>query len=227
MSVLILLCCQAIWSGVVSPPADADYARWRPLLAAELAQTGAESEPQDLYKFLHQGVLGPAHAAGDPSMLRARLRAEWIVAAALPAAGRPPLVVPLRPDSGLVRVDLGRLGRYVWPVPSPVAGVDSAATVASALDTLLGGFVATASCWAGETERLASLWQSVVADTALWCDYYHKKAVQDLTVRVTGGWPAVHHSSRYRERWRPHYRVTAFDRLPLAWRQWADAEAAP
>ena len=81
------------------------YARWRPLLSAALAEGGG---PEDLYKLLHQAIMGPAHAAVDSAAALAALRAEWAEMAArrpdAPAAE--PLWESIRPDGALLRVHL-------------------------------------------------------------------------------------------------------------------------
>jgi hypothetical protein len=195
----------AILAGVAAGP---DYLAWRPLLAQELAVHDVR-DPHDLYKFLHQGVMGPGHAGADSAHLRVWLDREW---AEMPADGddvvapRPPLLTPLRPDDRLVRVDLVRL--------RDLAGDDAAA----ARGLLAAAQAHTAAAWSGEVTILAGLWHAMVADTALWAGRLDPDSLAVLTRETAAaGWPAVHHGDAYRERWQPHYRVVDPALLPPEW----------
>jgi hypothetical protein len=180
------------------------YQQWRPLLAAEIAARGID-RPDDLYKFLHQGVMGPAHAAPDREHALDWLRREWRDARGAAVAGRPPLLAPLRPDGRLVRLDLVRLGAAAGHAPA-------------VLDTVADVFVATGARWAGDPELLARLWTAVKADTALWRGHVAAIDLAHFDRELAGGWPAVHHSERYRSRHAPHYRVVDPTLLPEGWR---------
>ena len=219
---VLLAWCWFLFSAALQAPAAvngsaaADYAAWRPLLAAELERSAGAVQAEDLYKFLHQGVLGPAHAVVDTIRVRAWLQREWTETGTLPVAGRPPLLLPLRPDGSLVRVDLVRLQELTrdhGPGPAAAAGFQ---------ETVLEAFTATAATWPRRPDDLASLWQAVLADTTLWRDHLTGEALLALTRDVSENWPAVHHSQAYRVRWRPHYRVVDRGRLPGAWRQFEE-----
>ncbi len=187
---------------LMAATAAPDYAAWRPLLAREMAAHEVR-DPHDLYKFLHQGVMGPGHAGVDSTHLRVWLDREW---ADLPAGGdavaRPPLLVPLRPDGRLVRVDLVRARDLAGDPRGLLAGAQAR----------------TAAAWQGDVPLFAALWQAAVADTALWCGRLDPDSLAAFTDRAAAaGWPAVHHGERYRERWQPHYRVVATELLPPGW----------
>jgi len=219
--VLLARCWFLLLSALPAPAAGnglaaADYAAWRPLLAAELERSAGAVQAEDLYKFLHQGVLGPAHAVVDTAPVRAWLQREWAQTVSLPAAGRPPLLLPLRPDGDLVRVDLVRLQELARDHDL------GAAATAALQDTLLEAFAATAAAWPRRPEALANLWQAVLTDTTLWHEHLTGDALLALTRDVAEDWPAVHHSQIYRERWRPHYRVVDRGRLPGAWRRFEE-----
>jgi hypothetical protein len=190
-------------------PGDAAYTQWRPLLAAELTRAAID-RPDDLYKFLFQGVMGPAHAVPDAAHVRQWLSREWTEARGLPAVSRPPLLVPLRPDGNLVRIDLVRL-RALLAAGGPAAE-------ATALDTLAAAFTRTAGRWPKDQALLAELWHRAVADTALWRGRIAGSDLQHFQRELGDGWPAVHHSASYRQRHAPHYRVVAVDLLPASWR---------
>jgi hypothetical protein len=197
----------AVLAAVTAGP---DYLAWRPLLAQELAERDVR-DPEDLYKFLHQGVMGPGHAGADSAHLRVWLDREWdeMPAAADTAAAavpRPPLLTPLRPDGRLVRVDLMRL--------RDLAGDDAAA----ARGLLAAAQTRTAAVWSGDTAIFAGLWRAAAADTALWAGRLDPDSLAVLTRETAAaGWPAVHHGDAYRERWQPHYRVVDPALLPPEW----------
>jgi hypothetical protein len=182
--------------------APVDYAAWRPLLADELV-THAVSDPRDLYKFLYQGVMGPGHAGADSAHLRLWLDREWVeLPPDDPAAPRPPLLVPLRPDGRLVRVDLTRARELAGDVRGLLAGAQAR----------------TAAAWLGELRTFVGLWGAVVADTALWAGRLDPDSLAAVTRdAAAAGWPAVHHGEAYRERWSPHYRVVDPAWLPPEW----------
>ena len=190
------------------------YAAWRPLLAGEMDRGGWGLKPQDLYKFLHQGVQGPAHAVVDTAAARAWLRSEWEAAGALSVSDRPPLLQPLRPDGRLARIDLVRLRHHLEALEHPGDQGE-----AGSLETLLLCFIETAASWPTETVLLQALWAKVQQDTLLWADHFTLGDLAELHAEVDDGWPAVRHSAVYRNQRRPHYRVVAVHLLPDAWRQ--------
>ena len=115
---------------------------------------------------------------------------------------RPPLLVPLRPDGRLVRVDLVRAREMAGDVRGLLAAAQAR----------------TAVTWPGDPPLLAALWGEVVADTALWAGRLDPDSLAVLTrTAAAAGWPAVHHGDAYRERWRPHYRVVDPALLPPGW----------
>jgi hypothetical protein len=189
------------------------YAAWRPLLVAELSQAGWRPEAQDIYKFLHQGVLGPAHAIEDTMAARAWLHREWEAARDLPLDGRPLMLKPLRPDGRLVRVDLVRLRHHIVTRTDSVKCDETAV-----LDTLLACFIETADRWPQDPSLLEELWAAVRADTALWTGCFGASDMARLHAAVSVDWRSVRHSEVYRHKSRPHYRVVQRDLLPRWWR---------
>jgi hypothetical protein len=181
---------------------SADYAAWRPLLARELAEHPV-LDARDLYKFVYQGVMGPGHAGADSAHVRLWLDREWAeLPQDDPAAARPPLLVPLRPDRRLVRVDLVRARDLAGDVRGLLAAAQAR----------------TAAAWQGDPQVFAALWTAVVADTALWAGRLDPDSLSVMTRdAAAAGWPAVHHGDAYRDRWQPHYRVVDPALLPADW----------
>lgn len=197
---------------------DAMYAEFRPVLARELSARQI-ARPADLYKFLFQGVMGPAHAVVSEQMARDWLHREWqeiVDQEANFAASRAfPLCVPLRPDSQLVRIHLEPLAdRVVADLPP----AEHAARLEATWQGLATAFSRTANTWTGDPHLLAGLWERCQADRNLWEGRLDPVELDAFSREVRqAGWPAVHHSQEYRARWRPHYRVVARDQLPPAW----------
>jgi len=197
---------------------DAMYAGFRPVLAHELMERQI-GRPADLYKFLFQGVMGPAHAVVSEQMARDWLHREWQEIADQEATNAGscafPLCVPLRPDSQLVRIHLEPLvDRMVADLPP----AEHEAGLEATWQGLATAFSHTATTWSGDPQVLAGLWERFQADRTLWQGRLDPVELDAFSREVRqAGWPAVHHSQEYRARWRPHYRVVARDQLPPAW----------
>jgi hypothetical protein len=193
--------------------ADSLYAAWRPLLARAVS-AGQGDDPADLYKLLHQGVMGPAHAAPSASAALTWLDEEWRVMAATadPPAAAWPLLEPIRPDSLLVRVHLRPLAVRAAARP------DGDEARRAAWSALAEAFVRTAAVWHGDAGRLRDLWARALADPALWPARADSSRRAAFTAEVAAaGWPAVHHGAAFARTWAPHYRVVARAELPAAW----------
>jgi hypothetical protein len=201
---------------------DSLYVKFRPLLEHELA-TREVTCPDDLYKFLFQGVMGPAHATINLEAAQSWLDAEWQElppppdTSAVATRSMPlPLLEPLRPDFQLVRLNLLPL-RELVVAGVPAAGQEGVCSVAR--ERLAVAFSRTAARWQAERGVLRGLWTLVTADEPLWSPYFAQSALEAFNTEVARkGWPAVHHSEAYRSRWAPHYRVVALDLLPPKWR---------
>lgn len=212
---LLLATTTADRSSAAGPAGGADslYAAWRPLLARAV-RAGQGDDPADLYKLLHQGVMGPAHAVPSSFAALAWLDDEWreMSATADPPAVAWPLLEPIRPDSLLVRVHLRLLAARA------AAGPDGDEARRAAWSTLAEAFVNTAAVWHGDGGRLRDLWTRALADRALWPATADSSLRAAFTAEVaTAGWPAVHHGAAFARSWAPHYRVVARAELPAAW----------
>ncbi len=200
-----------------APPAgatlDGHYAALRPLLARHLLDREI-SDPGDGYKFLYQAVMGPAHAAVSASQALAWLEREW---EQLPADEHPvdPVFEVLRPDSALVRINLAPLW---WQQKRGTRAEHQPRLAEQTRQRLAQAFSATARQWSGDPHELAALWRRSVADTMLWNGQVTGQQLRALTTELSAaGWPAIHHSERYRQRWQPHYRVVDPRLLPASW----------
>lgn len=159
----------------------------------------AVMEARDVYKLLYQGVLGPEHLVHSPADFAARLRAEH---QSVPPASDEPLWEAIRPDGGLVRLNLR---------PFKARGGDVEWLIAASLDT-------AGQKW-GTLDELRAVWGRFVEQcrAGKWRPHFHAAEVEALTAWLAEhGYPAVHHSAGYRNSSRPAYRVVAYAALQAA-----------
>lgn len=160
------------------------------LIAEHLTRYPA-MEPRDAYKLLYQGVLGPGHLIDSPGDFANRLRAEY--EAALPEDAEP-LWQAIRPDEAL-----GRL--HLRPFKARGGGLDL--LVASCLETAKRGW--------GKPWELMDAWATFVSLCRQGeCQVFPLPEVLHFSRWLEEqGYPAVHHSTRYRETYKPAYRLVA------------------
>jgi len=202
------------------------YATYRPLLVRELEELAID-QPADLYKFLYQGVMGPAHADVSEAAALSWLQREWqqiLAQSGKAVRDRLPLCVPLRPDSQLVRIHLEPLAELVTAGVPPT---EREQILALTWERLALAFSRTATTWAPDLRMLRGLWERIVADHPLWVEHFTPQALADFTREVNdAGWPPVHHSDAFRTTWDPHYRVVARSQLPPTWtRLWSPGDS--
>lgn len=145
---------------------------------------------QDVYKWLFQAARGGEHAAPSEEAARSWLEREWASLAG-PRPGEP-LLVPLRPDGGIVRLNLR---------PFRAAGGDPGA--------LLGAFLASARDFAPDPALFLSAWRAfgdLLPEAGGGAK--GRTAFEELDRRSAAeGWPARHHTPAYAEANAPAYRV--------------------
>ena len=168
----------------------------RALLAFSLDAFAADSETriEDAYKWLFQAANGGEHAVPDEESARAWLEQEW--ASLGPTSTGELLVVPLRPDGAIVRLNLrpyrDRGGR-------PGALLDAFLRSARAIEPAPDLF---RESWSALGERINSQPLGPL-NGAEWRRL-------DAAMRAKG-YPAVHHSRTYASARRPAYRVLTKD----------------
>jgi len=167
---------------------------WRALLQGHLAHCPAAAA-EDVYKFVHQSVYGPAHAVPDREEAARYLEAE--VAGLLPGPAAEPTYELLDGGVRLARVNLrpylahgGGVGALLDAFVTTAARVKGDPAVmgvrlGSAVDVLKG------AGRGGDAEKLETLAAAMGAR----------------------GFPAVHHSEAYRRTYRPAYRVVLLELL--------------
>jgi hypothetical protein len=147
-------------------------------------------EMVDAYKWLFQAVHGAEHAVPDEVRARSWLEREW--ATLTPPQAGEPLLVPLRPDGQVVRLNL-RPYRAAGGAPS----------------LLLEAFLRGAARVQPDRAAFVVVWHALGAQVrgaafgrltgATWGELDREMVPQ--------GYPAVHHSAAYRETHQPAYRV--------------------
>jgi hypothetical protein len=109
-----------------------------------------------------------------------------------------PLVDPISPDGRIVRIHLR---------PFVEQHGD--------LDRLAAAFVQTATTFRGSKDSLAPAWAQVVRLAAKGeVPFSAGDAERFGAAMAAEGYPAVHHSKEFNERYRPAYRVVAREFLP-------------
>ena len=165
-----------------------------PMDVALFGETAFRSDPevriQDAYKWLFHATRGGEHALRDEAAARAWLEREW--AALDPPEAHEPLVVALRPDGALVRLNLR---------PFKAQG--------GRPESLLAAFVRSARAFRAEGTAFEAAWRELGRlldarplghlDGATW-------RALDAEARAKG-YPAWHHSAPYEAARRPAYRV--------------------
>jgi hypothetical protein len=150
------------------------------LLTSHLARY-SEMQIQDLYKLIHQAVMGSGHAVTDPESARLWLEREL---AEMGDGISEPLIDPISADGQMARVHLR---------PFVAQGGDP--------QKLLSAFIRTANEFRGDEETLKNEW-----DIATRMEIF-PPAEMDAFIHSLQGYPAVHHSALYTQRYRPAYRV--------------------
>ena len=148
-------------------------------------------KPADVYKLLYQGVLGPEHVIASPEAFAAALRAEY---GGQPPDETEPLWETVRPDGRLGRVNLR---------PFKAGGGDVERLVAACLET-------AGRTW-GTPAELRATWAILIEEcrSGRWAAF-PLAGVLALSERLElEGYPPAHHSTAYRQAYRPSYRLIA------------------
>ena len=149
---------------------------------------------EDAYKWLYQAALGGEHAVPDEDAARAWLEGEW--ASLGPSLPGEKLVVPLRPDGAVVRLNLrpyrDRGGRP---------------------DYLLSAFLAGARSFEPDRTLFRTTWDALGEELAArpFGSLSRTEWVRLDAETKPEGYPAVHHSAAYARAKHPAYRVLPAD----------------
>jgi hypothetical protein len=158
--------------------------------AEEALRADPEVRIEDAYKWLFHASRGGEHAIRDAEAARAWLEREWA------SLGAPepeePLVVALRPDGALVRLNL-RPYRARGGRPSDI----------------LDAFVRSASAFRGDGGGFEAAWGELGRRLeARPFGHLDARAFRALDAEARAkGFPAWHHSPSYQDSKRPAYRV--------------------
>lgn len=150
-------------------------------------------EPADAVKLVYQHVFGGGHLIRDPEECSRRLWQEY---AATPRTPGAPVLEPI--GNGLVRVMLGALEGTGYSV-----------------EQLGRDFLASAGEHRGERETFLQKLEVLRGVAGAGAFGFSQEALDAyLAGYKRAGCPAVSHSDRYRQAYRPAYRVVQAKRLP-------------
>ncbi|MGB5163262.1 MAG: hypothetical protein WBP10_10885 [Thermoanaerobaculia bacterium] len=189
------------WIGVAllaSHTAAAQEGGLKQILELHVARYPA-MQPEDLYKLLHQAVMGSEHAISSREAAR-----QWLIREIetlqryAPDSLDAALIEPISPDGRLVRVNLRPYLRMAGD-PEP----------------LLEAFWLTAERFAGDSRTL-DLYCKQAVNLAREGTLPFSPAVLETRFAELKqqGYPAVHHSKQYTAEYQPAYRVVLRELLP-------------
>jgi hypothetical protein len=142
-----------------------------------------EMQLEDVYKLLHQGVMGSEHAVTSAEAARAWLARELDEMGAGPAE---PVMEAISPEGEMLRVHLR---------PYIAQGGEA--------EALLAAFVRTANETRGQARELLAAWEE-----ASRMGVFPAEAMAGFIQEMQAhNFPAVHHSEVYTRLYRPAYRV--------------------
>ena len=170
-----------------------DDGPWQRLVLDHLGRY-PDMEVRDALKLLQQAALGSEHwvREGDAAHWMQR---EWSV---LEDGPREPLVDTLGPDARFARIHL-RAYRAVGGDPVP----------------LVQAFVATAALADADTAVLRCALDALVGLARRGAVPWPEDGVTTARLEwASRGYPAIHHSTRFQQRYRPAYRVVALPLVP-------------
>ena len=152
-------------------------------------------EPRDVYKLLHQGMLGPEHLVASPEDFAARLRTEYEIVHSCAAE---PLWEPARTDGALVRLNLR---------PFKARGGDIGWLISACLRT-------AQQAW-GTPEELQAAWATFVelCQAGKWEAFPLAEVLAFSAWLEEHGYPPVHHSAGYKRASKPAYRLVCSEFL--------------
>jgi len=138
---------------------------------------------QDVYKLIHQAVLGSEHAISNPEDARKWMEHEL---AELGAGPEEPIRDLISGDGQILRV---HLRSFVAQGGNP--------------ELLLNAFIHTANEYRGDVQTLKSYW-NIAVGMSLYLAADMEEFIQSMQAQ---DYPAVHHSHEYESFYRPAYRV--------------------
>ncbi len=147
-----------------------------------------ESTLQDMYKLLYQGAMGPGHLLNNPESARHYLQQEWN---SLFANTQELLTETITPDGKVFRI-------HLRPLKARLPNSNQ----------LWQALFNSAQNWFGGIELFVERWQymkKLITKGFLPFSLEEFTAVDDQAQQ--NNYPAMHHSSRYRDAYSPAYRI--------------------
>jgi hypothetical protein len=162
-------------------------------------ETHSTIQTEDAYKFCHQSVMGPGHMMGSPADVKSYLMAEIKSLKPIPqGAPAESLLVTLSDQPRLVRLNL-----------RPFVAQQGS------LDSLVAAMIATEKLLKPDPVLLETRLSVAVDVLDAASQGSLAKQLRDLMTKMKpAGFPALHHSDGYNERYAPAYRVIDPSQLP-------------
>jgi hypothetical protein len=181
-------------------PNQFDLNEWLRLLDQHIARWPL-AHVEDLYKWVFQAIRGPEHLIQDRSAFLARLEAEF---QATEADRSHVLWEPLRPDHQLGRLHLAAFKATSMPI-----------------DALGEACLSSAQQAWGSREELETVWQQLEAKGigGRWPSIEAANVERFGELIANQGFGAIHHSERFRQHYRPAYRLVSQQALGLLLKQ--------
>ena len=154
-----------------------------------------EMEVQDWYKLIHQAAMGNRHLGVEDSLIYNYLVMELN---SVPASSQEPLLEYISPDSAVVRLNLR---------PYKADGGNE--------EVLFAAMKATWGKVTPSEELLQNYWHdlaTIASQTGL--KFKPDEVNHFFELKKEDGFPAVHHTERYEEKYKPAYRVLLREFVP-------------
>jgi hypothetical protein len=145
-----------------------------------------QMEFQDVYKLIHQASFGSAHAVLDSAMASEWMETEWN---SLDTCSGEQMIDTISADGSIVRVNLR---------PYKQANLSKA--------SLLSAFVNTANKFKG-SKKIFEKNIKYVLELKSFLPYQYAEIINFLKKMKQKGYPAVHHTQKYEDLYKPAYRV--------------------
>jgi len=195
MNHLLLAACCCLVGGAASPATDEEKPTWSDVVERHLKEK-PDATAQDVYKLMYQGILGPGHMVSSEQAALKYIREE--IEALTPIEFAELAFEPISPDGTMLRVNLR---------PFIAEGGDPA--------KLARAFYLTAKEIDADKRRgkFTLLWTELSRKLAEDGKLNTEAANSVTALASEHGWAAMHHSNKYREAYRPAYRVVLLDIL--------------
>lgn len=181
--VIILILC------ISCMPRSDDLTAWSDLVREHLVRY-PQMQPDDVYKLIYQGIMGPGHLGCDTTQIALHLKEEF---QAIGATDDEDFVEQIAPDSSYIRINLKRF-KYENLDPALLVKI-----IAQSADIPKGA-----------RSRLVKVWSNICREVEKGTIPLNKTAFRQFDQFVKkNDYPVIHHSPEYIQEYQPAYRVVS------------------